>query len=358
MPAAPCLPAIPTFRRTHACRLLSSITAVVPLYNHESWLPRCVASLLGQTRLFDEIIIVNDGSDDRGGEIADAFAARHDHIRVIHHGENSGAPKALNTGLEAATSDWVLFSAADDMLLPDLAKRALNFTSTHPDIAIYCGEVALIDVDDHVIGIRPTVPPSWKGRVFSPVEVRSKLRESDYWIVGSSTVYRRDKLHSLGGFDVSIGSHTDGMISRLMALQEGFYFDPQIVAAWRFIGDSISNVRTQNDQSIETTIKVATAWIERHGDIFPDNYADLYARRYRVGAKRIQIRESGMAWPAKLLPLARLYLEYRPMALSAFAAGFLRSIWLSSRQAEVETVLRGIGHKPDSGAVGTKKALS
>ena len=91
------------------------ISAIVPVYNVEEWLERCVNSLLGQTYHNLEIILVDDGSTDGSPALCDRYAEREERVRVIHK-QNGGLSSARNAGVEAATGDYVTFIDSDDWL--------------------------------------------------------------------------------------------------------------------------------------------------------------------------------------------------------------------------------------------------
>lgn len=89
------------------------VSVIVPIYNVEPYLRRCIDSLLGQTYPYLEIILVNDGSPDNCGSICDEYAAKDSRIRVIHK-TNAGLGMARNSGLDIATGDFVVFVDSDD----------------------------------------------------------------------------------------------------------------------------------------------------------------------------------------------------------------------------------------------------
>lgn len=91
------------------------ISVIVPIYNVEKYLSDCLESILGQTYENLEIILVDDGSRDRSGEIAKQFADRDDRIILIHQ-ENKGLSAARNRGLKRATGEWIVFADSDDFL--------------------------------------------------------------------------------------------------------------------------------------------------------------------------------------------------------------------------------------------------
>lgn len=86
---------------------------VIPAYNVAVYLENCLKSILDQTYDNYEIIIVNDGSTDKTGKVADNLADQYEQITVIHQ-SNGGASKARNTGMKNVTGDYVLFLDGDD----------------------------------------------------------------------------------------------------------------------------------------------------------------------------------------------------------------------------------------------------
>lgn len=100
------------------------VTIVVPVYNVEKYLERCVASLRGQTLRDLEIILVDDGSPDRSGAMCDALALEDSRIRVVHK-KNGGLSSARNAGLQAAAGEYVGFVDSDDTVAPDMFEKLL-----------------------------------------------------------------------------------------------------------------------------------------------------------------------------------------------------------------------------------------
>lgn len=94
---------------------MDKISIIVPIYKVEPYLRRCVDSVLAQTYEDFELILVDDGSPDRCGEICDDYAARDFRIKVIHR-ENGGLSAARNSGLDVATGELIFFLDSDDYL--------------------------------------------------------------------------------------------------------------------------------------------------------------------------------------------------------------------------------------------------
>lgn len=98
--------------------LSQKISIIIPVYNTASYLKRCLDSILAQSVIDFEVILVNDGSTDDSGMICDSYAENHDNIRVIHQG-NRGVSAARNRGIEVALGGWLTFIDSDDYVKPN-----------------------------------------------------------------------------------------------------------------------------------------------------------------------------------------------------------------------------------------------
>jgi glycosyltransferase involved in cell wall biosynthesis len=89
------------------------ISVIVPVYNTEKYLHRCIDSILAQTYTDFELLLIDDGSTDSSGAICDKYAERDSRVRVFHK-ENGGASSARNLGLDNANGEWITFCDSDD----------------------------------------------------------------------------------------------------------------------------------------------------------------------------------------------------------------------------------------------------
>ena len=100
------------------------ISVIVPIYKVEAYLDDCVRSIVAQTYPNLEIILVDDGSPDRCGEMCDAWAAKDSRIKVIHK-PNGGLSDARNAGLQIAAGDYIAFVDSDDWIEPQMYEKML-----------------------------------------------------------------------------------------------------------------------------------------------------------------------------------------------------------------------------------------
>lgn len=135
------------------------ISVIVPIYNVEPYLKRCVDSIRQQSYRNLEIILVNDGTKDRCGIICDEYEKQDDRIKVIHK-ENGGLSDARNAGIDIATGDFIVFIDSDDFIHHRMCERLLKkLLEANADVAIcnikytYEGKEAESDVNGEIVEV-------------------------------------------------------------------------------------------------------------------------------------------------------------------------------------------------------------
>ncbi len=103
------------------------ITVIIPAYNIENLITRCVESVVNQTYPKDltQILVVDDGSTDNTGKVIDELAAKYDNVTALHE-ENGGSSKARNYALSKATGDFIGFVDSDDYVEPDMYEKLVD----------------------------------------------------------------------------------------------------------------------------------------------------------------------------------------------------------------------------------------
>lgn len=114
------------------------ITVIVPVYNVEKYLRRCLDSIIRQTYQNLEILCIDDGSIDNSGEICEQYAARDARIKVIHQ-ENQGLSTARNKGLDAATGEYLAFVDSDDYIAADVLEQLYQGAVSSDATCVICG---------------------------------------------------------------------------------------------------------------------------------------------------------------------------------------------------------------------------
>ncbi|WP_370783574.1 glycosyltransferase family 2 protein [[Ruminococcus] lactaris] len=129
------------------------ISVVIPVYNVEKYLHKCVDSVLSQTYGDFELLLLDDGSQDSSGRICDEYAQQDKRVRVFHL-QNGGPSRARNIGIDNATGDFLAFIDSDDHIAQEMLERMLLLME-HADIAICNFYSCTDDIDtfcDHKMG--------------------------------------------------------------------------------------------------------------------------------------------------------------------------------------------------------------
>jgi glycosyltransferase involved in cell wall biosynthesis len=362
-----------------------TLSVIMPNYNHAAWLPRALNALVQQVPAADEIVVVDDGSTDDSISIIQGFQAQHPSICLIRHERNQGVAAAIKTALAAVTGEFLLGAAADDYILPGLFACAITALRANPEAALFCSEVVMVNRDNSILGFRPATLPRKTSGYVSAADARRAIRQSDNWFVGSSVVYRRERLSEIGNFDHTLGSLTDSMANRLLAFQHGFYFEAKVLSAWRIYPESFSARSSLSAPENKRLIETAGNWIERH---FPDDmrkYRQLFERRLRFNLARsrlvwrnaqtdVQEIADILNWGAfdrfflrlasyspylsSKIILAWMAIRVRPYGLRAMLSYLWRSITVNRTRRRELTSLFQTTAPPDHTTVGLSASLS
>lgn len=163
------------------------ISIILPCYNGADMLGGAIESVQAQTFKDWELIIVNDCSTDNTLEVANAYAAKDERIRVFSNEHNSKLPATLNHGFCEARGEYWTWTSDDNLLLPDYCQELSHYLDEHPEVGFVVGDEYSIDADGNIIGT-----------VIKPDNLRSKLPLNNY--VGATFMYRREIAQQAGEY--------------------------------------------------------------------------------------------------------------------------------------------------------------
>ena len=265
----------------------ASITVVVPNYNHERYLKRCLDSVAGQRRAADAVIVVDDASTDGSVTLLETYLADRPGWRLLRHAENRGVAQTLNDGLAAVETDWALFLGADDEIV-DGALQALAGAVEADDgatrIGFVSGQVEVASTEGWCKS-RPPILPSHAQRRLAPEDFQALLRKADNFFPGTTTLYNVAALRALGGFDPRLGSLCDGFVLRRIAVRNGFAYIPRILGRW-WMQDGNYSTRSMldTDRFLSYVDRAFETLAAEPSGLYPANYAALLRRRLMFGA--------------------------------------------------------------------------
>lgn len=175
----------------------SLVSVVVPIYNQEQYLPRCLASLRRQTYSNLEIILVDDGSTDGSGQMCDQFAIEEPRSKVIHK-ENGGVWSARNAGHDVANGDWLVFIDCDDYFNLDMIQLMLRAALSHSDTDLVMVNAArTTSQEESTTPFANSEIPSTA--LLSQKELMDGLTSRDNFLFGAewNKLYRRDLIENI-----------------------------------------------------------------------------------------------------------------------------------------------------------------
>lgn len=163
----------------------STVSVVIPAYNAEKCLGETLASVLAQTRPADEILVIDDGSQDDTEKIAKSFGSS---IRYIRQA-NQGIAGARNTGIREARSEWIALLDHDDLMLPDKLQKQMSIIESHPELSVVYSSFDAFYPD----GSTKHVAAFPADKLWPAIRYRTP-------ILPSAAIIRRSALEEVGGF--------------------------------------------------------------------------------------------------------------------------------------------------------------
>ena len=174
------------------------VSVVMPVYNGERFLAAAIESVLSQTFSDFEFIIVDDGSRDGSARTIQDYAKRDSRIRVIEHRDNRGEASARNTGIAAATGDYIAGMDADDVSLPERLRRQAEFLDAHAEIGGV--GVSARRVSEDLKPIQDYKLPA------SHALIAYDILAGGPALIRSTVMTRRDLLVESGGYDARLSN--------------------------------------------------------------------------------------------------------------------------------------------------------
>ena len=175
------------------------ISVIVPVYKVEPYLNKCVQSIVDQTYRDLEIILVDDGSPDRCGQMCDAWAEKDSRIRVIHT-KNQGSSAARNVALDLAQGDFIAFVDSDDYISADMLSHLISLM--HEDIDIAECAYTLTENNDAEFNLQIDAEKEYDASMAMSAHIQNHAFQQVIW----NKLYRRS---TIGEIRFPVGKKVD-----------------------------------------------------------------------------------------------------------------------------------------------------
>lgn len=210
------------------------ISVIIPVYNTETYLEKCLESVMSQTYKNLEIILVDDGSTDGSGKLVDIYAKKDERIVAIHK-ENGGVSSARNVGLNVSTGEYVGFVDSDDWIEPDMYDKMMQALDADIDM-IACGYFKDSNKSSEEVKNRKAVSCEW----FSGEEMlRYIFYREDYRGVAAyswNKIIRRSLVLEKGIFfhpTLKVGEDVLWLVETILNVQKVKYVDVPLYHYWQ-----------------------------------------------------------------------------------------------------------------------------
>jgi glycosyltransferase involved in cell wall biosynthesis len=171
------------------------VTAIVPVYNGERFLAQALDSALAQTMRDLEIVVVDDGSTDGSGALADLYASRYPGIVRVVHQPNQGLCHARNAALAVARGEYFALLDADDIWLPHHLEESVAVLQRDREVALVHADIERIDIDGNSLGCAARYWDRLPADAFRALFLRHEH------VCCPTAVFRRDAIERTGNFD-------------------------------------------------------------------------------------------------------------------------------------------------------------
>ena len=232
------------------------VSIIIPVYNTEQYLAHCIESVLSQSYIDFELLLIDDGSTDESGAICDSFLESDNRIRVFHK-ENGGVSSARNVGLDNSNGEWVFFLDSDD-LLPNEALEVLVSRVNYGVDMVYGGIRKFDEVKDNI----ETINVNHEGEI--TIEnaldafVAPRDRSGDWHRYMINRLYRLPIINEFGlRFHSDIYYKEDGLfvVQYLCCCKNSVVCIPEIVYLYRqTTGSAMGSLATRYNDRLLTNV--------------------------------------------------------------------------------------------------------
>ena len=197
---------------------MPAISVIIPIYNVEKYLPRCLDSVLNQTFSDWEAICVNDGSPDKSDKILEKYSSRDKRFKIVNK-TNGGLSDARNAGLNKATGKYILYLDSDDFIHPQTFEILTSFADKNN------ADMVVFNIDD--LATKKMTQALQGGADISTVlpatyNKRYKLNRIASRVTDNILFYSTEKNHTFGSFKVRHCYPVLKMLDRKLAMQHKF----------------------------------------------------------------------------------------------------------------------------------------
>jgi glycosyltransferase involved in cell wall biosynthesis len=264
-----------------------SLAVTLPVYNDAAVLPRALDALVRQSRLPDQLIVMDDGSTDSTWEVIQDYAGRYPFIQPIRNLRNEGVEQSTSLMLPLVRCTYLLCTAADDLVLPGFFESAMRLAEAHPQAGIIFGAV---DVRLSDGSGRQNYPPFLRTTA-DDGQYATPERVLDEWVRASpvllsftqANIYQFEAFKSVGGYQIDLGPYADTFANHAIALKTGAAYIPELCAVCNVSSGGYWARTAKNYPLVMGIVDHAVRLMKspEFNDRFPRDYVGWWSSEYR-----------------------------------------------------------------------------
>lgn len=250
---------------------MPELSIIVPVYKVEAYLPRCLDSILAQTFKDFELILIDDGSPDRCGEIMEEYAKRDSRIVTIHQ-ENQGISAARNAGLRIVRGQYIGFVDPDDWINAAMYERLVEVAEREQAELVCCNVQKTAESCSHSASLQRSIPIKMdRTELFS--QMCARPRTINGWAVNK--LFLRDKIVDLFDETLTICEDQDFTFRYCCNVSTAFYLN-EALYYYFYREESLSNIKKANFTKALPLLRKQVLQSEILGDRVVDAFEDEY----------------------------------------------------------------------------------
>ncbi|MFH1353956.1 MAG: glycosyltransferase family A protein [bacterium] len=272
-----------------------TLSVFISNYNHGHCIGRAIEAVASQSRLPDELIIVDDGSTDDSVRIVRGYAKKYAWLKLIVYRKNRGVQVVLGGVMAWLKGEYVYFGAADDYIPSYFFAEAMDWAERYPEAGMIFGEIKAVSTDgEKLYTIKVN---KWNKALYAgPDQYRKECLESE--VAGQSfvgsTIFRKSALMEVGGFRLKLGSWCDSFAARAIGLRYGVCYVPRPFMTWVISPDSLSHSTSRRPMEMWKIINRAGELMRSRE--FKNYFPEQHVRRWQRGYKLIVLEQYLLSW--------------------------------------------------------------
>lgn len=288
-----------------------SLSVVLLCHNQSLYLPATIELLSDCAKYINQLIFVDDASDDDSASLMTQAAERLDCAEIIVHQRNIGVLAVMQDVLERCTGDYVHFLACDDSVTEQFYSKCLSILARHPQAGLCSTATILMSEKGFDLGEFRASKPLQQAGYISPTKVRNTLYRLDSWFMGHATIFNRQRLLENNGFRQDLGGFSDAYACMLLGLKHGVCFVPETLAAKRRHGSPYGTTVYSPQNSPLILSALEQHMTEEPNALFDNALRRRIVGRWQFNAAMLRSKSTGRASPSLLTRLSG-FLMYKP----------------------------------------------